>query len=234
MNTSDLLEQLLRAGRGGTPQGGNATSTGQGGLGDLFGGLLRGAGGAGSGAGGLGGLLGGLLGAGGGGLTQGRSSGGAGKYAALASLGMMAFKAYQAWQQQQASAPQQAVSTVDQLAGPAAEAHSHAILCALIGAAKADGRIDDAEKKIIYAELAQHADEPELQQWLHAEVSRPLDAGSIAAHASEPGMAAEMYLASVMLIDQQHPAERAYLDELGEKLQLAPELCSELERQAVA
>jgi uncharacterized membrane protein YebE (DUF533 family) len=235
MNTTDLLEQLLRSGRGGAPQGGGATSTGQGGLGDLFGSLLGGAGGAGSSAGGLGGLLGGLLGgAGAGGATAGRNAGGAGKYAALASLGMMAFKAYQAWQQQQASAPQQAFSTVDQLSGPAAEAHSHAILRALIAAAKADGRIDDAEKKLIYAELARHADDPQLQQWLNDEVSRPLDAASIAQEASDPGMAAEMYLASVMLIDQQQPAERAYLNELGAALGLAPELRAQLEQQAAA
>jgi uncharacterized membrane protein YebE (DUF533 family) len=238
MNTTDLLEQLLRSGRGGTPQGGAATSTGQGGLGDLFGSLLGGAPGAGSSAGGLGGLLGGFLGgaggAGVGGATAGRSAGGAGKYAALASLGMMAFKAYQAWQQQQASAPQQAFSTVDQLSGPAAEAHSHAILRALIAAAKADGRIDDAEKKLIYAELARHADDPQLQQWLNDEVSRPLDAASIAQEANGPGMAAEMYLASVMLIDQQQAAERVYLDELGEALGLAPELRAQLEQQAAA
>lgn len=234
MNTTDLLEQLLRAGRGGTAQGGPATATGQGGLGDLFGSLLGGASGAGSSAGGLGGLLGGLLGgAGVGGASTGRSAG-AGKYAALASLGMMAFKAYQAWQQQQASAPQQAVSTVDQLSGPAAEEHSHAILRALIGAAKADGRIDDAEKKLIYAELARHADDPQLQQWLNDEVSRPLDAASIAEHASDPGMAAEMYLASVMLIDQQQPAERAYLDELGAALGLHSQLLKQLELQAAS
>ena len=67
--------------------------------------------------------------------------------AALASLGMMAYQAYQAWQRQQASAPQQAIQTVDQLEGPEAEAHSHGVLRALIAAAKADGKIDAQEQQ---------------------------------------------------------------------------------------
>jgi hypothetical protein len=96
MNTSDLLEQLLRAGQGSmNRQGGGAPQGGAGGdLGGLLGGLLGGGAGAG---GGLGGLLGGLLGGGAalGGSTRGRSGGGT-NYAALASLGMMAFQAYQA------------------------------------------------------------------------------------------------------------------------------------------
>lgn len=106
MNTSDLLEQLLRAGQGSQAQqgGGMSSQDGLGGLGGLLGGLLGGgsASSGGGGGGGLGDLLGGLLGGGGGGggggsaggYTQGRSGGGT-NYAALASLGMMAFQAYQ-------------------------------------------------------------------------------------------------------------------------------------------
>jgi uncharacterized membrane protein YebE (DUF533 family) len=94
-------------------------------------------------------------------------------YAALASLGMMAFQAYQAWQSQQATKPQQAFQTVDQLAGADAEAHSHAVLRALIAAAKADGRIDEKEQQMISTELGRHTDDPQLQQWLDAEVAKP-------------------------------------------------------------
>jgi hypothetical protein len=45
-------------------------------------------------------------------------------------------------------------------------------------------------------------------------------------------MAAEMYLASVMLVDDQQDAERAYLDELASALQLDPTLQLHLEQQA--
>lgn len=233
MNTSDLLEQLLRAGQGSQAQQGRGGMSAQDGLGGLLGGLLGGGSGAGGG-GGLGGLLGGLLGGGGGNAgasTQGRSAGGV-NYAALASLGMMAFQAYQSWQRSQAAAPQQAVRTVDQLSGPEAEDHSHAILRALIAAAKADGRIDPQEEQLIYAEIKRHTSDPQLQQWLDEEVSKPLDAVEVAQSAQDPGMAAEMYLASVMLVDDQQDTERAYLDELASALGIDPTLQVHLEQQA--
>ena len=230
MNTSDLLEQLLR-GRGSQSSNNRpGAPSGQGGLGDLLGSLLgggRGASGAG-GLGGLGGLLGGLLGG------RGGNRSGSGKYAALASLGMMAFKAYQAWQQQQANAPQQALRTVDQLSEPEAEGHSHAILRALIAAAKADGRVDAQEEAAIRAELTDHAEDAHLQQWLDGELARPLDAQELASAADGPAMAAEMYLASVMLMGQQDAGERAWLDQLAAALNLAPELRAQLDQQAQA
>ena len=230
MNTSDLLEQLLRAG-----QQGRGTSGG--GLGGLLGGLLKSAGSGNAPAGGgLGGLLGGLGGLLNGGAAtrsaQGRSGGM--NYAALASLGMAAFQAYQAWQRQQATAPQQAIQTVDQLEGPAAEAHSHGVLRALIAAAKADGAIDAQEQQMISAEIGRHTDDPELQQWLDAEVAKPLDAADFAEYANDPALAAEIYLASVMLVDDQQDAERNYLDDLAGQLRIDPQLQLHLEQQAKA
>ncbi|MBN3965186.1 tellurite resistance TerB family protein [Pseudomonas gregormendelii] len=237
MNTSDLLEQLLR-GQASQQTGAASPKGGIGGdLGGLLGGLLGG-GRAGSsmGGGGLGGLLGGLLGGGSalGGANQNRSGrSGAMNYAALASLGMMAFQAYQAWQRNQASSvPQQAPQTVNLLAGPEVEEHSHAILRALIAAAKADGRIDPAEHEMISTEIGRHTDDPQLQQWLDNEVSRPLDAADVAQSATDPGIAAEMYLASVMLVDDQQDVERAYLDELAAALSIDPQLQVHLEQQA--
>jgi uncharacterized membrane protein YebE (DUF533 family) len=224
MNTSDLLEQLLRAG-----QAGGASSGG--GLGGVLGGLLKG--GNASAGGGLGGLLGGLGGMLGGAATrptQGRSGGM--NYAALASLGMMAYQAYQAWQSQQAATPQQAFHTADQLDGLEAEAHSHAVLRALIAAAKADGRIDAKEQQIISTELGKHTDDPQLQAWLDAEVAKPLDAADFAEFAADPALAAEVYLASVMLVDDQQDAERNYLDDLAGQLQIDPQLQLHLEQQA--
>ncbi|WP_085714100.1 tellurite resistance TerB family protein, partial [Pseudomonas sp. B36(2017)] len=207
--------------------------------GGLLGGLLGGGGTSGGGSpagglGGLGGLLGGLLGGGGalGGGTQRRSGGT--NYAALASLGMMAFQAYQAWQRSQASAaPQQTPQTADLLSGPQVEEHSHAVLRALIAAAKADGRIDESEKHLISSEIGKHTNDPNLQQWLDDEVAKPLDPTEVAQAAqNDPAMAAEMYLASVMLVDDQQDAERSYLDELAAALQIDPDLQVHLEQQA--
>lgn len=257
MNTTDLLEQLLRAGQGSAAQqqqGGAGGADPLGGLGGLLGGLLGGgsggglgsilgggsAGGSGGGGlGGLGGVLGSMLGGGAsaGGAPQGRSTGGGVNYAMLASLGMMAYQAYQNWQRQQNSNPsqQQSLTTVDQLDGPEAETHSHAILTAMLAAAKADGRIDEREQAAIQAELQRHAGEPQLQAWIDAEMRKPLDAADVAgATQGDPAVAAEMYLVSVMLVDDQQDAERTYLDELAYNLNLAPELQAHLEQQAKA
>lgn len=251
MNTSDLLEQLLRGQASARQQGAGPAAGGLGGLGGLLGGLLGGGAGSGGsaaqsgGLGGLGGLLGGLLGGGsgsglggalggalGGGGTQSRSGGT--NYAALASLGMMAFQAYQAWQRSQASAaPQQIPQTANLLAGPEVEEHSHAVLRALIAAAKADGRIDESEKHRISSEIGKHTADPQLQQWLDNEVAKSLDANEVARSAQgDPAIAAEMYVASVLLVDDQQDAERNYLDELAAALQIDPDLKVHLEDQA--
>ncbi|MFV3304058.1 tellurite resistance TerB family protein [Pseudomonas sp. NY15181] len=249
MNTTDLLEQLLRAGQGSAAQQQQGGADPLGGLGGLLGGLLGGGAGgglgsilgagSGGGAGGLGGVLGSMLGGGnsGGGMPQGRSSGGGVNYAMLASLGMMAFQAYQNWQRQQSAnaSQQQSLTTVDQLDGAEAEAHSHAILQAMLAAAKADGRIDEREQAAIQAELQRHAGEPQLQAWIDTEMRKPLDAADVAQAAQgDPAVAAEMYLVSVMLVDDQQDAERTYLDELAYNLNLDPELQAHLEQQAKA
>ncbi|AVE04009.1 hypothetical protein CYL20_05425 [Pseudomonas palleroniana] len=124
--------------------------------------------------------------------------------------------------------------TVDQLDGADAEAHSHAVLRALIAAAKADGKIDEQERQMISAEIGRHTDDPQLQQWLDAEVAKPLNAGDFAEYADDPAVASEIYLASVMLVNDQQEAERAYLDELAGQLQIDPQLQLHLEQQAKA
>ncbi|MNI90617.1 Inner membrane protein YebE [compost metagenome] len=102
----------------------------------------------------------------------------------------------------------------------------------MIAAAKADGRIDPQEKQMISTEIGRHTDDPDLQQWLDEEVARPLDAADVATSATDPGIAAEMYLATVMLVDDQQEAERTYLDELAAALSIDPQLQVHLEQQA--
>jgi uncharacterized membrane protein YebE (DUF533 family) len=63
-------------------------------------------------------------------------------------------------------------------------------------------------------------------------VARPLDAVDVAVSATDPAIAAEMYLASVMLVNDQGDAERDYLDKLAVALEIDPELQVHLEQQA--
>ena len=221
MNTRGLLDQLLKSGQQMLEKQGGANKSGSaaGGLG----GLLSGAGGGLLGGGALGLLL---------GSKKARKYGGkALTYGGLAALGVLAYKAYGNWQANQrvaAAEPQ----TVDRLPPAQAEQHSQAVLRALVAAAKSDGHIDERERALIEGEFTRLDSDRELQHWLHAELNKPLDPAEVARAAQTPEMAAEMYLASVLMVDQENFMERAYLDELARQLRLDPALRQELESQA--
>ena len=226
MITKGLLDQLLKSGSD-LLQGqiGAKSSTQTSGRSDSpLGGLLSGIGG-----GALGGTAIGLL----MGNKKGRK---VGKkvitYGGLAALGVIAYKAYGNWQQRTGNTAGGEPQTVDRLPPPQVEEHSQAILRAVIGAAKADGHVDDRERELIEGEINKLTEDRELQTWFDRELRRPLDPAEIARSAGTPEMAAEMYLASLLMVDEQNYMERAYLDELARQLKLDPELKTELERQA--
>lgn len=100
-----------------------------------------------------------------------------------------------------------------------------------MAAAKADGHVDERERALIEGEFVKLTPDQALRQWLHAELNKPLDPADVARSASTPEMAAEMYIASVILVDEEHFMERAYLDELARQLGLDPALKQALEAQ---
>ena len=67
--------------------------------------------------------------------------------------------------------------------------------------------------------------------FLKSEIDKPLDVIEVARHADSPESAAEIYLASVMVIDIDDPRERAYLDSLAKELNLDATLTVDLEWQ---
>ncbi len=245
MSASDLLQRLLSSGL--STLGGDA-STPQ--ATDAFGRGMA-AGGA------AGGALGLLMGSRGGRKMGGKAL----KVGGVATLGLLAYKAYTHWQSQQQVAaqagaavqpagwtpgaapvpsvpPATAAPLVQRLPAPAAEDHSLALLRAMIAAAKSDGHLDDHERQRVEAELnrqieAGGGDAP-LRQWLDAELRRPVEPAEVAAGVSSPEAAAEVYLASVLMVDQASYMERAYLDALARELRLAPSLQRELEAQVAA
>jgi uncharacterized membrane protein YebE (DUF533 family) len=222
MNTKGLLDQLFKQG---SELLGGKTATPSSGSSSGLTGLLSGKGGAALGGGALGLLL---------GSKKGRKMGGKIlTYGGLAALGVVAYKAYSNYQQQQQNAASRAEpQTIDRLPPPQAEQHSHAILRAIIGAAKADGHIDDKERELIDNEIARLTSDGSLQQWFDAELRKPLDPTDIAKSATTAEMAAEMYLASVLVVDEENFMERSYLTELARQLKLDPALKAELEQQA--
>ena len=211
MSLNGFLDQLLRSAAPTTM----SDKAGRGGLGGLAGSDF----GKGAMAGGALGLL----------LGRNKATRKLATYGGLAALGMMAYRAYGDYKAQQGAVvtPQ----TVDRLTAPQAGVHGEAILRALVAAAKADGHLDARERQVIEGEFARIAPEAEVQQWLHAELDKPLDPAEVAGAASTPEIAAEMYLASLVAADEQNFMERSYLEELARQLGLDAGLKERLEQE---
>ncbi|RZA36109.1 MAG: tellurite resistance TerB family protein [Lysobacteraceae bacterium] len=216
MKIQGFLDHLLKSAQGGGAAGTGGNAPAQGGLG----GMLNADFGKGALTGGALGLL----------LGKNKTTRKLATYGGLAAIGVMAYKAYGDYRQQQGGAPVEP-QTVDRLPPPQAELHSQAILKALVAAAKADGHVDARERQVIEGEFSRINQDAELQQWLHAELEKPLDPAEVARAATTPEIASEMYLASLMAADEQNFMERAYLDELARQLKLDDALKSRLEQQ---
>ena len=124
--------------------------------------------------------------------------------------------------------------TLDRVPQDEAEEHSRAVLMAMIAAAKADGHLDDRERELIEQALSREEDDPELRRWQEDVLRRPLDPAAVAQAATTPEIASEMYLASLLMVDETSYMERAYLDELARQLKLPDGLKSQLEAQALS
>ncbi|SAI45912.1 Inner membrane protein yebE [Bordetella ansorpii] len=257
MSARQLLDHLLQSGQGlvqdATSRLQGASSQAQGGAGGLLGklgSLTQGGGGAGSFLGGLGG---GALGGGALGLLlsnkKARKIGGnVAMYGGLAALGALAYRAYGDWQRKQAATDGAAAmpatapagqplalpepQTMDRVLPDQVEQHSNAVLVAMIGAAKADGHVGDQERHQLEDAMVKLSGDAGDRAWLEAELARPLDPAAVARAARTPEMAAEMYLASLLVVDEESYMERAYLDELARQLKLPAGLKEQLETQA--
>lgn len=222
MSMQALLQQLLQSGQSLAQDAGSKLNTSGQGLGSTMGGFGGGA------------LAGGAL-----GLLLGNKKfrklgGNVAAYGGAAALGAVALKAYQDWQDKKTAAtPNQPVAAQSSAATAAAalpgiEQQSRIVLAAMIAAAKADGHVGTQEKQIIDAEVAKLANDPSELAWFEAELEKPANPAEIAALATTPAVGAEIYLASLLVVDEESFMERAYLDELARNLKLDPDLKAEL------
>lgn len=147
----------------------------------------------------------------------------------VAWLGKMAYDAYA---KGQTGAPEPQAEPVHELSGPRAEHRGAAILMAMIAAAKADGHIDEAEKRAIGD--ASDSLGPDGRNVLMEELSKPLDAREIAARADSDQARRELYAVSVMVCGGDDPKEQAYLDELADALGLSRAVTREIEARMAA
>lgn len=145
-----------------------------------------------------------------------------------AALGALAYKAYNDWQAKQTTTQPQ--SSFD----PNDASHGTLILKAMIAAAKADGHVDEQEMAKIEQAISEMGADNQLQQLVKNELHKPLDPAAIAQLATTPAQASELYLASLLIADEQNFMEKAYLNELAKQLQLADALVMALEQQVNA
>lgn len=171
-----------------------------GGMGGLLGGLLGGAaGGAAAGSmasGGLGGLLGGLL--------EGPAQRGA-QPTSDASFGEV-FNDALSRQDEPEVAPT-----------PEQNAVAGLMLRAMIQAAKADGKIDDAEKQRLLGQMGDLDDED--RAFIREQMAAPVDPQALAREVPK-ALEAQVYMMSLMAIDFDNRAEAEYLNNLAHAMGL--------------
>jgi uncharacterized membrane protein YebE (DUF533 family) len=95
-----------------------------------------------------------------------------------------------------------------------------AVLVAMIAAAKADGEVDRAESQKIMGQMEQAGLTSEEKSFLLGEMARPLNIEDVARLATTPEVAAQLYTASAIVIDQVNERERNYLAMLAQRLNL--------------
>jgi uncharacterized membrane protein YebE (DUF533 family) len=70
----------------------------------------------------------------------------------------------------------------------------------------------------------------EEKSFLLGELAKPLNIDDVVKHAATPEVAAQLYTASAIVIDDKNDAEHQYLATLAERLHLPPTFVTELER----
>ncbi len=187
-------------------------------------------------------IAGGLLGVLMGGSGPRRLAGAALKVGGAALVGGLAWKAYSDWQagrQPEAlPAPPVALPPPPPAFLPqtpeAADELATRLLQAMVAAVKSDGHVTTRERARIDARLADLGLGGEAQALVAAELDAPLDPGRIAALARGPEEAAEIYAASLLVVDPEAPAEKGYLTLLAARLGLDPALVAHLHARAAA
>jgi uncharacterized membrane protein YebE (DUF533 family) len=159
-------------------------------------------------------------------------------YGGMAVAGALAYRAYQNYQAGRQATP--AVATETPLLPPPSDTPfnptqpadqqslSRNLLRAMIAAAKADGHIDATEQANIFAQMDRMPLTAEDKAFVMDELRTPLNVDAVASAARTPEEAAEIYTVSLLAIDLDHPAERAYLAQLATKLRLEDGLVAHL------
>ncbi|MBA3909363.1 MAG: DUF533 domain-containing protein [Rhodobacter sp.] len=175
-------------------------------------------------------------------LTRGgrRLIGTGAKIGGAALIGGLAYKAYEDWKAGRTAGVEGGPISLPSPAGTeflpddpdAADDLATRILQAMIAAAKADGHVTPDERARIDAQLANLGLGDEATALITSELDAPLDVGRVAALARNEREATEIYAASLLVVDENAPAEKGYLAMLAARMQLDPGLVAHLHSKA--
>jgi len=101
-------------------------------------------------------------------------------------------------------------------------------LKAMIAASKADGEIDQRERERILGKLEDAGADEETRKFVAKEAATPLDIESLVRDVRDEQTAAQIYAASLLAINVDTPAERAYLRDLSQRLGLNDQVVASL------
>ena len=162
------------------------------------------------------------------------------KVGGAALIGGLAYQAYNDWKN--GKDPQAAVGELPSPEGtaflPADDAAANdlaqRLVQAMVAAAKADGHVTPDERAHIDEALGRMGLENEAAALLRAELDAPLDVRRIAGLARSPEEAAEIYAASLLVVDEQSLEEKGYLAMLAAALNLDDGLVRHLHAKAAS
>jgi uncharacterized membrane protein YebE (DUF533 family) len=163
----------------------------------------------------------------------------AAKLGALALIGGLAYSAYRNYSQ--GKPPINAAANLNPEEAPEgtgfepqAVSNESAMLYirAMIAAAAADGRIDEAEQASIVEGLRQSGLDAEAEAFLEDELKNPARAADLAAAVGSREQALQVYTAARIAIDPDTEGERSFLADLARELRLERELASHVDAAA--
>lgn len=104
------------------------------------------------------------------------------------------------------------------------------LIRAMIAAAAADGLIDADERAGILDRARNLGDDAETVQFLQAELNAPVDIAELVAQTPR-SLSSEVYAAALLAIELDTAQERAWMDDLAQRLGIEPALRADLHRQ---
>ena len=158
-------------------------------------------------------------------------------YGGMALMAGLAYKAYNNYQSQKNSSASSPSPQTEQIADESAfhienqngsNSFGAMLISAMIAAAKADGKIDGKEHQAIFSRIEEMQLDNDEKAFLFDQLNRPLDIDSLVSAITSKEQAVEIYLASLMAIDVDTQAEKAYLSMLAARLNLEEELVNHI------